>query len=1050
MTAERAPRDRSGPSAGEELVAARDALSEALGRAQLVARISRQVRSELDLDAVLRVAVEETGRALDVGRCFIRLGEWGRAMPIAAEWHAEGVAPIGSDSDRQPVSNLAARDRRTVAIDDVAAAPELEDRSLGGRETLLAIGTHSALATPIVVFDRMIGVFGLHRTEARVWSDTDIALAEAVAGEIGLAIHTAQLLREDAVRLQQHDALLRAAQVVTSELRLETVLQRLVTEVTRLLDADAADCYLLETRRGTLRCAAVYGLPADVLALEASVETGLAAEALRHGGAVVGKGARERADSFPHAAYAGFETAISAPMRWGDENRGVLSVFTKDASRTFTAADADMLAAFARMASLALRNAASFAERERQARVERGFYRIASVLAEPLSLAETLDAVAQAATEALGGSFAAVLMPGRRGLELAGSHELPPDVSEALAEGLPEPATVLAGSARARRALVASEVVGDERFGEEWQRLASASFRSLLAAPIEGARGDGGGLVVVFFGERRSFTDEDLELTQHLAGAARGALERSALYESERTARALSQQLARTGSLLATELNPQAVLREVVERAPELLDADAAGIWVLAGDELVLEAAEGDGAEDALGRRAPSTARLVGDVVQSGAPLAVASIGDDARLARADPMLEAGYRAYLGVPLAGPQRERQGVLAVYACEAREWRPEEVEALQALAGNASAALANAELYQRVAIEKERSDAILGSIADGIVAVDRDGCVVLWNAAAEQITGVPPGEAVGLTPEQVLKKNLSSGGEAPTGNRLLPILRGDEEVWLSVTEAVMRDPAGEIAGRVFAFRDVSAERLLEQMKSDFVSAVSHELRAPLTSIFGFAETLLRQDVLFGEEERRTFLRYISSESDRLTKIVDQLLNVARLDSGDLQVTLEPTDVRPLVSEVVSRAQSLAAANGHRFVVDLPSEPLTAAADVDKLRQILDNLVDNAVKYSPDGGTVTIEAHRRSHAVEVRVVDEGIGIPQAEHELIFTKFYRRPDTSGREGGGRVGLGLFIARGLVAAMGGRISVRSVEGKGSSFVLELPLAREPALATQR
>ena len=233
-------------------------------------------------------------------------------------------------------------------------------------------------------------------------------------------------------------------------------------------------------------------------------------------------------------------------------------------------------------------------------------------------------------------------------------------------------------------------------------------------------------------------------------------------------------------------------------------------------------------------------------------------------------MLAAGHAAYLGVPLVGPGRRARSACSPSTRASRgAWREEEVEALLALAANTSAALANAELYQRVALEKERSVAILANIADGIVAVDRDGRVVLWNAAAEQITGVPPDEALGRTTDEVLQRELESA-EATTraGDRLVSITRGGEEVWLSLTEAVMRDPAGEVAGRIFAFRDISADRLVEQMKSDFVSTVSHELRTPLTSIYGFAETLLRQDVLFGDEERRTFLGYIASESQRLT--------------------------------------------------------------------------------------------------------------------------------------------------------------------------------------
>jgi len=419
------------------------------------------------------------------------------------------------------------------------------------------------------------------------------------------------------------------------------------------------------------------------------------------------------------------------------------------------------------------------------------------------------------------------------------------------------------------------------------------------------------------------------------------------------------------------------------------------------------------------------------------------SAEEDPRLAAADPVLAAGCASYLGVPLVGPEGSLHGVLSVYGTRPRVWRPEEVEALLALAGNTSAALSNAELYQRVALEKERSFAILANIADGIVAVDREGDVVLWNQAAEQITGVPQEEALGHAPAQVLGRDLESAGEAPSGDRFVSIVRSGQEVWLSVTEAVMRDPAGLVAGRIFAFRDISAERVVEQMKSDFVSAVSHELRTPLTSIYGFAETLLRQDVLFGEEERRTFLSYIASESERLTRIVDALLNVARLDTGDLLVSLAPTDVGGLVTEAVAVAQEGAPAE-HSFVVDVPDEPLAAEADGDKLRQILAVLLDNAVKYSPAGGTVAVAARRKADRVELQVVDEGIGIPAAEQERIFRKFYRA-EASARDGGaGGTGLGLFIAQGLVEAMGGRIAVESAEGEGSTFSFELPLASVP------
>jgi PAS domain S-box-containing protein len=852
------------------------ALAEALERERVVARIARQVRSELDIDKVLAVAVEQTGKALVVDRCLVRYGP--SENELTAQWNAPELEPV-PPGFALTVSNLASRKRQPIAIGDVETAPELEDPTLGGLEPVRALGTRAVLAVPIIVFDELLGVLALHRTRPGPWSQEEIALTEAVAREVGLALRVASLLRENEQRVVQQTAL----------------------------------------------------------------------------------------------------------------------------------------------------------------------YRVAELLGEPLALSETLSALAQAATEALAGAFAAVLMPHGARLELAAGADLPDVLAATLELDVPASAACLRTAAEDRRVLASPDVSRDDRFEPEWREgAAAADYRALLAFPVASPYDERSGLVLVFFKSERLFVDEDLELASRLSDAARGALERSELFEVERTTRALAQQLARTGGALATALDPAAVLEEVVRQAPKLLGADACAVRTLEGEDLVVGAAFGTGAEEALGARTSATTWLSGDVFQSRSPVAVEDASSDERLREADPIVAADYAAYLGVPLSGPEGAPAGVLAVYSRRERTWRPEEIEALLALAANTSAALSNAELYSRVSMEKERSVAILANIADGIVALDRDGHVVLWNAAAEAITGVPQEEAIGRTTAQVLQRKLESedDGDARPRQRLVSILRGSEEVWLSLSEAVMRDPLGTVSGRIFAFRDISADRMVEEVKSDFVAAVSHELRTPLTSIYGFAETLLREDVLFGEEERRTFLGYIASESERLTQIVDQLLNVARLDAGDLHVALGRIDVGSVVSEMIGTTEESGALNGHRFEVDLPDEPLVAEADPDKFRQVFNILVVNALQYSPGGGTVMVGARKNADRVEVRVVDEGIGIPASEHERIFRKFYRA-ESAARDGAAGTGLGLFIAKELVTAMGGRIWVDSTEGQGSSFAFELPAARD-------
>jgi PAS domain S-box-containing protein len=1010
------------------------ALEQALERERLVASISRKLRAELDVDGVLDVAVSETARALGASRALIALGTPDDTpLPLAAEWRAEGLGPVGPSAERLPVSSQAFRERRTVA------AVDTDPEDVPGWDVLHELGSRSVLATPLVVLDSVIGLFALHRSDPVPWTPAEVATAEAVAFEAGLAIHVARLLGDSRRQVSRQGSLLRAAQVLSGDLELGGVLRRLTDEVCDLLQADAADCYLYDDERGVLRCAAVHGLATNLVGSELQPGSGLAAAAIRAGKPVIASRGDELLESDEHLAYRELDEVVVAPMRWGEETKGLLGVGLRGTSRRFHASDADVLETFAGLASLALRNAEIFSRSSRQAQAQRGFYRIASVLGQSLSRSVTLDAVAQAAAEALGGEFAAVLVPAGSRLLLEGAFELPVSFGDLLADGVGEQETVARAGAD-RRVLAATELARDDRFPPEWRELAGeGSCHALLSIPFDAAGDHAAGVVLVFFSDPRVFTDDDLELAHHLANAARGALERSELFEAERTARTLAQQLARTGSLLATELDPAAVLDEVVEHASALLGTDACTIRLLEYDELVVSAAEGEGAPDALGSRSSASAWLAGDVVQSRAPVAVVDARESRRFPEDDLVLAAGYCSFLGVPLVGPEGVLHGVLAVYGRRPREWREEEIDALQALAATTSAALSNAELYQRVALEKERSFAILANIADGIVAVDREGRVVLWNSAAEEITGVSARDALGRTTVQVVHRTLESDGDVPAGDRLVSIQRKGDDVWLSLTEAVMRDPAGAVAGRIYAFRDISSDHLVEQLKSSFVSTVSHELRTPLTSIYGFAETLLRNDVMFGDDERRTFLGYIASESRRLSAIVDALLNAARLDTGDLQLRVAPTDVRSVVETAVAQVQN---GNGRRFVVELPDQPVEAEADRDKLRQVFAILLDNAVKYSPEGSTVTVVAKRNGDSVELSVSDEGPGVPQVEEERIFRKFYRGAEQAGSgpaEGG--TGLGLYIARGLVEAMGGRIDVDAAEGGGSSFRVELPLA---------
>ena len=234
-------------------------------------------------------------------------------------------------------------------------------------------------------------------------------------------------------------------------------------------------------------------------------------------------------------------------------------------------------------------------------------------------------------------------------------------------------------------------------------------------------------------------------------------------------------------------------------------------------------------------------------------------------------------------------------------------------------------------------------------------------------------------------------------------------------------------------------MTEERRVERLKSEFVSTISHELRTPLAAIYGAALTLRREEPAL-KAQRESLLDVVATESERLARIVNDILWVSRLESGTLHVAVESCDAIELASAVVAATRAHLPPN---VTLTLESEPDVppVAADSDKLRQILMNLLDNAIKYSPDGGTIGVRVARSDAFVSFAVTDEGLGVPTAEHGRIFEKFYRL-DPELTRGVGGTGLGLYISRELVRRMNGRISVESEEGRGSIFTVELPVAR--------
>jgi PAS domain S-box-containing protein len=381
-----------------------------------------------------------------------------------------------------------------------------------------------------------------------------------------------------------------------------------------------------------------------------------------------------------------------------------------------------------------------------------------------------------------------------------------------------------------------------------------------------------------------------------------------------------------------------------------------------------------------------------------------------------------------------------GALTLVA-ETRQLEDSEFDLAQELAARAAIAVENARLY-REAERRAEAALALAYVGDGVVLLDRDGRVRFWNSAVAAITGVRESAAVGRRPAVVVRAweeltRLAELADAATPERArpvtVPIETASGDRWIGVTGVAFDE------GVVYALRDVSDERALERARSDFVATASHELRTPLAAVYGAARTLRRTDIEIPAEQHDRFLEIIVSETERLTAIVSQILLAGQLEEGRVDVTTTATDLAPLVESALESAR-LRAPDQIELRLGQNGARVVALADEDKLRQVLVNLLDNAIKYSPDGGEVMVELARGHGRVRLTVRDRGLGIPPAEQERIFEKFYRL-DPALTRGVGGSGLGLFISRELVSRMGGSLTVRSQPGKGAVFVVDLPAA---------
>ena len=358
----------------------------------------------------------------------------------------------------------------------------------------------------------------------------------------------------------------------------------------------------------------------------------------------------------------------------------------------------------------------------------------------------------------------------------------------------------------------------------------------------------------------------------------------------------------------------------------------------------------------------------------------------------------------------------------------------------------------EAVARLGHERASLASILASLVDGILLVNAGQELVYWNPRAVELLGANFEPGIGWSLDE-LNRRLAACTVDPERS-LAELRRAPDELHaLPTVDLDILRPRRLVQARLFPIhgsdaedlgcgimlRDITDRREADRTKARLLAMVSHELRAPLASIKGFATTLLRRDVEWDGNAQREFLEIIDQESDRLTGLVDDLFDGSRLMLGEYPIEMEAMSLGDLLDEAVAQATTRAPA--HRFVASVPAGLPLARADERRIRQVMHNLLDNASKYSPEGSIIRIEARAQDDDVVVTVRDQGPGIAADEQGLIFEPFYRGQATRGSRQKG-LGLGLAICRGIVDAHGGRIWVESTPGRGAAFHFTLPTAK--------
>ncbi len=534
------------------------------------------------------------------------------------------------------------------------------------------------------------------------------------------------------------------------------------------------------------------------------------------------------------------------------------------------------------------------------------------------------------------------------------------------------------------------------------------------------------------------------------------------LEDARTRVRELERQLSEFADLEGPAASPHAALQStlarVLKKACMILQAEKSIVMIYnreSGELVGQHPSVGFSDDQVASLRLRATEGAAGEVFRTNEAKTIGDTSEDPAGLEEFPTL-IGWRNALLLPLVVEKKDQDqvtvdrttiGVMAVFnKRRGKDFAKEDLRISRVLARNAAAIIAEARLFSEVFEQKRILESSLESLHSGIIMIAGDGALRLMNKSARQLYEVTTTvEPLGRQYVEVVKHpdavDLLSRSLAEQRDIDGELAFENGRRHYQAQTAVVRE-SGQMTGVVAIFTDITDIRNLERLKSTFVATISHELGTPLASILGFTRTMLDDtEGFFDAGVRREFLVIIEKECAKLNRLVSDLRNMARIDEGHaLQLHLKRVSISELIRRVVEAQRSYASQHEFRIEMSQEFEEAPLVADEDKVDQILTNLVNNAVKYSPSGGEICVLGERTPTGVRIEIQDQGIGIPADQLERIFERFHKI-DREGAQPTEGAGIGLYIVKHLVEVHGGSIFAESTFGEGSTFTVQLPLA---------